>query len=496
MKSKKRKTPKKIPKIPDSSEIRVDKLVEECMIEYGTYVNEQRHIPDFRDGLKPVQRRVLWTMLEDGHKWDGRFTKCAAIVGDTLARYHPHGDIACYGALVGMTGAPTKEDKNIFYGPHWTYPTIEGYGNFGTIDGEPGPKMYGAAAMRYPECKLSILSQYLFNLKPTVQLVPNYLNTRQEPLFLPSSFPFLLLNGVSGIAVGVSTDMPPHNLGEICNVLIVCLKKKKVPKVETLMKYLKGPDWTYGGSIWDKKELAEVYKTGKGSITWCLQTEVEKKGKRWVITIKGIPPRVSLKKYLMKLAGEKDVKAIRNIETSENLEIEVEVISEKMMEKIVYQRFPAKNDWNVTIRESETEIKFKHVDLRTYLDMWLKYCVGTHKEYFQLEIDRLKREIRNDSLRILAFENINKVIALIKKENDKGLMKLLKCTQEEVDIIKRILLGSLAKTNEATIRKRIASKKKEMKVLNGHLKKTEAYLIDFFRSCKKYSRERATSFVE
>lgn len=491
-KKKPTKTPKKTPKIVPDFDVDafVDKVIEDCIIEYGTYVNEQRHIPDYRDGLKPVQRRVLWTMMEDGVRWDSRFTKCAAIVGNTLSRYHPHGDEACYGALVGMTGEPTKGNKNIFFGPNWQYPLIEGYGNFGSIDGDK------AAAMRYPESRLSKLSQFLFNLKPCIQTIPNYLNNRQEPLFLPASFPYLLLNGVSGIAVGVSTDIMPHNLSEVCDILILCLRKKTVPTVKQLMRIMKGPDWTYGGIIWDEKEVEQVYTAGRGVINWGLSTEVSQRGRTWIVKIVGIPPRFNLKRYLEKLRDKKEVKKIRKLDISSKIEIEVEASTEKMMEEIVSYKYAVKNDWNITSRNSEEDIEFQHTDLRSYLTMWLDYCVKTHKQYFKLEIERLNGEIRADQLRILAFKNINKVIALIKAENDKGLMRLLKCTLEEVDMIKKILLGSLAKTNEAAIRKRILVKKKDKRIMIGYFRKTEAYLVNFFKSLKKFSRERQTSFID
>ena len=501
MKVKIKKAAKKVPKKPklpkNNGATYVDKIVEECTIEYGTYVNEQRHIPDYRDGLKPVQRRVLWTLFEEGYNWSSRFTKCAAIVGLTLSKYHPHGDEACYGALVGMSGTPTKKNKDIFYGPNWSYSAIEGYGNFGSIDGDPN-KMYGAAAMRYPECRLSRLSEMLFFLKPCIEFVFNYDNTRKEPLFLPTTFPYLLLNGVSGIAVGVSTDIPPHNLSDVCDILIFCLKKGKIPKVETIMNYLKGPDWTYGGIVWDKNDLIEVYKTGKGVVKWGLKTEVEEKGKRWIVRIVGIPPRFGLKKYLEKLSSNKEVRIIRNLEVSDSLEVEIEVTTKKMMEKIVYHEHTSKNDWNVTIRKSEEDIEFQHVDLRSYLKMWLEYCVSIHKKYFKLEIDRLTTEIIDDKLRIRVYANGEKLVPLIKKEKFKAVQKLIApCTDDQLNrIVKPITLGSFARTSTDSLRKRIQDKSAKLKILKGHYKNTEAYLIDYFKDLKKYSRPRQTVIID
>lgn len=485
------KIPKKKPKKkPLFSAVDVAKIIEECSVEYGKYVNEQRHIPDYRDGLKPVQRRVLWTMFEDGIRWDARFTKCAAVVGNALSRYHPHGDKACYDALVVMAGAPTEEDKNIYFGAKWQYPLIEGYGNFGSIDGDK------PAAMRYPECRLSKLSQFLFNLRSCVETIPNYLNNRPDPLFLPAVFPFLLINGVTGIGFGVTSDIPPHNFGEVCDALIVSLKEGEVPPVLKLMDILKGPDYAYGGILWDDEEVENVYRTGTGTIAWGLNTKVEEKGKdKYLVKIFGIPPHFKLNPYLLKLNEDKEVKKIRKLETSEHIEVDILCSSKKAMEKIVYHRHISKNDWNVTVRRSEEEIDFKHVTLRSYLEMWIKYCVATHKKYFKNEITRLNGEIRADVLRLLAFKNIDDVIPLIREEKDKALMKLLGCTEDELVMVKRIVLGALAKTNEEAIKKRMKEKQAEASKLKGYIKNTEKYLIAFFTEIKKYSRERTTQIL-
>ena len=484
-----KKVPKRIPKVPkDDGSVPVNKMVEECVLEYGTYVNEQRHIPDYRDGLKPVQRRVLWTTFENGVRWDSRFTKCAEIVGNTIARYHPHGDKACYDALVMMTGTPTKDDKNILFGPNWSNPLIEGYGNFGNIDGDK------AAEMRYPECRLSSLSQFLFSLKSCTSFVPNYLNTRDEPLFLPSTIPILLFNGVGGIALGVTTNFLPHNIGEVCDALILCLRKSKVPSVKLLMKYLKGPDWTYGGLIWDLDEVRTVFETGKGSINWGFNTEVQEVGKRWIVKILGIPPRFNLKAYLLKLNDEKEVKKIRNVESSDRVEIHIEVSTKQMMEKIVTHKYSTKNFWNVTIRKSESEVDFRSVNLRTYLEMWIEYCIDLHKKYFRFEIDRLTREIVDDELRIRVYANGEKVIRLMKIEAYRAIQKLVApCTEDQFNrIVKSITLGSFARTSTSGIRKRIKSKSEELKLFKGRLRNTEKYLIAFFKEVKKYSRKRQT----
>ncbi len=496
----------RIPRKPQEPEYGLAKIVEKCTITYGTYINEQRHVPDYRDGLKPVQRRILWKLYEDNHRWNSRFTKCSSVVGNTLGDYHPHNDKSCYDALVAMTGIPLRDNPNIFYGPQWSYPAIEGYGNFGAIDEDP-LKNYGAAAMRYPECKLSKLAEYLFNLKPCIQKIPNYLNTKKEPLFLPATIPFLLVNGTYGIGVGMKTEIPPHNLGEVCDALIYCLKKRTPATVPQLMRYIKGPDWTYGGTLWDKKEIEEVYRTGKGTLRWGLTTEITKKGRRWEIIIRGIPPKFNLKKYMEELSGRKigkteppkwlaGVKAIRNIDTGEVLEIRVETTTEEAKDNIMMHKYNSQNDWNTTIRISEDEINFKHFNLSSFINEWLVYCIKTHEEFWELEIERLSTEIRTDELRIKVFENSEKVIALIKKEAYEELKRFLNCTDNDIEIVRRITLGAFEKTNTNTIRKRIRDKKGEIRVLKSYLKDPHSYLITHFKHIKRFTRNRQTVILD
>jgi DNA gyrase subunit A len=477
------------PSIP--IEVKTSDVVEDSMTEYAIYSLEERHIPDFRDGLKPVHRRTIWAMYEDGTLWDGRFTKCAAVVGNTIARYHPHGDTACYGALVTLTGQPLKKSKKLFTGSNNPYPHIEGYGNFGAIDTKD-PQKPDFAAMRYPECRLSILSKFLFNLKPTTEFVPNYDNRRKEPLFLPASFPFLLLNGITGIAVGASTDFPPHNLGEVCDALILFLKSDSPPSLKKIMKKIKGPDFPFGGTLIDKEQIIEAYKTGTGSISWGLNTDVSKKGKRWIIRLTGIPWRFNLKKYLIKLDNEKDVKGIRKLEISDKLDIEIVVASEKMMKKIVEKTNSTKNNWNVTHRKSGKEVDFKGVNLRSYLIMWVDYCIDTHKKYFKIEIKRVQGEIAIDLLKLLAIKHGGKVISYIKEENFKSIKKLLKTDDDGVQIVKSMSVGAFTKTNETAIKKRVKNKKEELAQLKNNLRNLKDYLVKFFQSLKEYSHPRKT----
>ena len=479
--------------------VKVSKIVKNDIKEYGEYVLEQRHIPDYRDGLKPVMRRILYAMYKAGYRWDvNKFRKCAKVVGDTLGSYHPHGDQACYGALVTMTGDPlsslkkhkkTKNAKILFYGPNNPYPFIEGYGNFGSIDGDK------PAGMRYPECKLSILSSLMFALPSCIEQVPNYDNTTTEPLFLPSTIPSLLLNGVTGIGVGVSTDFPPHNMKEVLKALQYMLKHKKVT-VSKLMKFIKGPDFPYGGTLVSRKEVAQVYKTGQGVISWGLNTELSQKGRYFSVKVIGIPYRLNIKKLIEKFLKQPDVKSGHITELgSDEIEIEFMVKTEKMAEKIIMYKQSVKNDWNVTIRKSETEVEFKHVNLVSYLQMWLDYCIEVHKQFFRNEIERLSAEIRRNEIKVRIHRNSTKVVDFIKKEQHKALIKLLKIKEDELSIVTSMSIGALSKTNIKSIKDRIKAKKEERGINKKNLKDTKAYLLKYFKSIEKFSLPRRTEYA-
>src|SRR5574344_271497 len=227
---------KEEPKLENLNVVNVDigKEMKESFIDYAMSVITDRALPDVRDGLKPVHRRILYAMNEMGLSHQGRFRKSAAVVGDVLGKYHPHGDVAVYDSMVNMA-----QDFS------YRYPLVHGQGNFGSIDGD------GAAAMRYTEAKMSkISSLLLLDLdKETVDFIPNYDQTRKEPTVLPTAVPNLLLNGTLGIAVGMATNIPPHNLGEVVDATIYLIENKDAT-TEDLVHFVKGPDFPTGGVIY------------------------------------------------------------------------------------------------------------------------------------------------------------------------------------------------------------------------------------------------------
>src|SRR3989344_3800142 len=299
--------------------------LQESYLDYAMSVIVARALPDVRDGLKPVQRRILWAMWETGLKSNVKFRKSAAVVGEVMKSYHPHGDSSIYDTAVRLA-----QDFSL------RYPLITGQGNWGSIDGD------NAAAMRYTECRLSKISEELLSdiEKETVDWVPNYDTTTQEPKVLPTKFPNLLLNGTVGIAVGMATNIPPHNLGEIADAAGHLIENSKAT-VGDLMKFIQGPDFPTGGIIYDKKAIDEAYASGHGAITVRAVAEVkeEKRGKN-EIEITEIPYQVNKAELIIRIAElvtDKKIQGIRDVRDESNkdgLRIVIELKNDAAPQKI------------------------------------------------------------------------------------------------------------------------------------------------------------------
>src|SRR5690606_13094614 len=242
-------------------------------MDYAMSIIVARALPDVRDGLKPVHRRVLYAMNELGMTPDKPFKKSARIVGEVIGKYHPHGDAAVYETMVRMA-----QDFSL------RYMLVEGHGNFGSIDGD------SAAAMRYTEARLSKIAMELLRElnKETVDFVPNYDEKEHEPSVLPARFPNLLVNGSSGIAVGMATNIPPHNLGEVITGLQALIREPELTPMD-LMQYIKGPDFPTGGYIMGREGIKQAYQTGRGSVTMRAKTEIEEHGGKARIIVNELP---------------------------------------------------------------------------------------------------------------------------------------------------------------------------------------------------------------
>ena len=294
------------------NEVDLKKTMETSYIDYAMSVIAARALPDVRDGLKPVQRRILYAMIEHNNGPDKPHRKCARIVGDTMGKYHPHGDSSIYGALVNLA-------------QEWStrYPLVDGHGNFGSVDGD------GAAAMRYTEARLSKISMKMLEdiNKNTVDFIPNFDETEKEPTVLPSRFPNLLVNGTSGIAVGMATNIPPHNLTEVINAVIKIIdniSEDKETQIEEILKIIKGPDFPTGAQILGTSGIEQAYRTGRGKIRVRAVTNIEpmENGKNRIVVTE-LPYMVNKAKLIEKISelhSDKKIDGITDLRDETNRE--------------------------------------------------------------------------------------------------------------------------------------------------------------------------------
>lgn len=276
----------------------INREMRKSFIDYSMSVIVSRALPDVRDGLKPVHRRIIYTMHEDGLTSDKPFRKCATTVGSVLGRYHPHGDASVYDALVRLA-------QNF----SMRYKLVDGHGNFGSIDGDP------PAAYRYTEARMSKMAQYMVTDigKDTIDFDSNFDDTRKEPKVLPSRYPNLLVNGSSGIAVGMATNIPPHNLGEVCDAIDAVIDNPDIG-LDELMNYIKGPDFPTGGIIMGRSGIRSAYATGRGKLTLRAKADIEEDSKgRQSIVVTEIPYMVNKSRIIQGIADLVKNKRIEGI---------------------------------------------------------------------------------------------------------------------------------------------------------------------------------------
>jgi DNA gyrase subunit A len=400
--------------VPKEENIKLISMHEEMSSSYLSYamsVIVSRALPDIRDGLKPVHRRILYAMYKGGYDWSKQFRKSARIVGDVIGKYHPHGDQSVYDALVRMV-----QDFSM------SLPLVDGQGNFGSIDGDP------AAAMRYTETRLSKVSQFLIDdiEKNTVQFKSNYDETEKEPTVLPSQYPNLLVNGAGGIAVGMATSIPPHNLGEIIDGTLALIENKDI-KIKELMKHIPGPDFPTGGVIIGKDIIKQGYNNGRGSfkIRGEVSAESLKNGRdRLIIT--SIPYQVNKSILIEKIAHlvrDKKIEGIRDIRDESNrLGIRVVIELRKGVEPETIRR----QLYKLTNIESSfgfntlaiVNNKPKILNLKEFISEFLKFRENTVIK--RVKFDLKKAEERAHILIGLAtaVENIDEIIKIIKNSKD------------------------------------------------------------------------------
>ncbi|MCI9617413.1 MAG: DNA gyrase subunit A [Eubacterium sp.] len=393
-------------------EVDLKEMMETSYIDYAMSVIAARALPDVRDGLKPVQRRVLYSMVELNNGPDKPHRKCARIVGDTMGKYHPHGDSSIYGALVNMA-------------QDWStrYPLVDGHGNFGSEDGD------GAAAMRYTEARLSKISMEMVAdiNKDTVDFIPNFDETEKEPTVLPSRFPNLLVNGTSGIAVGMATNIPPHNLTETINAIIKIIDNKvdenRDTEIEEIMEIVKGPDFPTGATILGRKGIEEAYRTGRGKIRTRAVSEIETmdNGKSRIVVTE-LPYMVNKAKLVEKIANlvkEKKIDGItdlRDESDQEGTRVVIEVRRDANANVILnqlYKHTQLQDSFGV-IMLALVNGEPKILNLLQMLDEYLKHQKDVVTRRTRFELNKAEERAHIIQGLLIALDNIDEVIKIVR----------------------------------------------------------------------------------
>ena len=393
-------------------EVDLKETMETSYIDYAMSVIASRALPDVRDGLKPVQRRVLYSMVELNNGPDKPHRKCARIVGDTMGKYHPHGDSSIYGALVNMA-------------QEWNtrYPLVDGHGNFGSEDGD------GAAAMRYTEARLSKISMEMVAdiNKDTVEFTPNFDETEKEPSVLPSRYPNLLVNGTSGIAVGMATNIPPHNLTETINAIVKIIDNKveenRDTTIEEIMEIIKGPDFPTGATILGRKDIEQAYRTGRGKIKTRAVSEIETmdNGKSRIIVTE-LPYMVNKAKLVEKIASlvkEKKVDGItdlRDESDQEGTRVVIEVRRDANANVILnqlYKHTQLQDSFGV-IMLALVDGEPKVLNLLQMLDEYLKHQKDVVTRRTKFELNKAEERAHIIKGLLIALDNIDEVIKIIR----------------------------------------------------------------------------------
>lgn len=457
--------------------IDIENSIKSSYLDYSMSVIIGRALPDARDGLKPVHRRILYAMNDLGVGSRSAYKKSARIVGDVIGKYHPHGDTAVYDALVRMA-----QDFSM------RYPTIDGQGNFGSIDGD------GAAAMRYTEARMTILAEELLRDidKDTVDFIPNYDDSMNEPDVLPARVPNLLLNGSSGIAVGMATNIPPHSLNELVDGLLYLLDNKNAT-LEELMQFIKGPDFPTGGIIYGKKGIIEAYRTGRGRVKIRAKTHIEKKSNKDIIVIDELPYQTNKARLIEQIADlvkEKQIEGISEVRDEsdrEGIRVVIELKREAMSEIVLNNLFKSttmESTFGVimlAIHNKEPKI----FSLSELLNLFLTHrkTVIIRRTIFELQKARARAHILEGLT--VALDNIDDVIALIKNSPDNAsardsLMAKFGLSEIQANAILDMKLGRLTGLEREKIENELAELMKEIARLDEILK-SEKLLEDLIR---------------
>ena len=480
-----------------NTRIRVQEITQEMKesyLDYAMSVIVSRAIPDTRDGLKPVHRRILYAMHDMGLSSGGKYRKSATVVGETLGKYHPHGDVAVYDAMVRMA-QPFQ----------LRYPLVDGQGNFGSVDGD------NAAAMRYTEVRLAPIAEEMLRdiEKDTVNWAPNYDNTRQEPTVLPACIPNLLLNGTLGIAVGMATNIPPHNLGELIDAICYLIDHPKAT-IEELFQFIKGPDFPTGGEIYNRKEIIQAYVFGRGPIMTRAKVEIVEEKNRFKIIVNELTYQTNKSTLLEKISELiKDkriqgVKDVRDESDKDGIRVVVELKNDAFPQKVLnklYKYTDLQKVFHLNTIALTDGVQPQTLSLKQLLVQFVTHRETVVTRRFKYDLARAKERVHILEGLAKALRNIDKVIALIKKSKDKedaknGLKRTFKLTEIQSIAILEMKLQTLAGLERKKILDELKEKKELIKQIENILASPKRILKvvkdGLLEIKKKYADERRT----
>lgn len=474
----------------------IDKEMKTAYIDYAMSVIVSRALPDARDGLKPVHRRILYSMHEDGITSDKAYRKCANTVGSVLGRYHPHGDSSVYDAMVRLAQDFTMR-----------YPLVDGHGNFGSVDGD------SPAAMRYTEARMSKISELMLTdiEKNTVDFMPNYDDRLQEPQVLPARIPALLVNGSSGIAVGMATNIPPHNLSEVIDGIIKVIDNRDIT-IEELMETIKGPDFPTGATILGKEGIKEAYTTGRGKITMRAEAEIEEmSGNRQRIIITSLPYQVNkakLVKTIADLAKEKKIEGISEVRDESDRKEKTRVVVElkrdarpQIVLNLLYKHTQMQETFGVILL-ALVDGEPKILTLRQCIDCFVEHRKDVILRRTKFELDKaLARAHILEGLKI-ALDNIDEVIAIIRSSYDNPKERLMERFGFS-DIQAQAILDMRLKTLSGLQREKIEEEYNQIMKLIARLREilaSETLVYDIIKEelleiKDKYGDDRLTKII-
>lgn len=486
---------------PDEKNVIDQPLVEEMKTSYLDYamsVIVARALPDVRDGMKPVHRRILYAMWKLGLRSTGKFRKSATVVGEVLGKYHPHGDTAVYDSMVRMA-----QDFSL------RYPLVNGQGNFGSMDGD------NAAAMRYTEAKLhKTAEEMLFDIeKETVNFMPNYDGSQKEPMVLPAKLPNLLLNGSMGIAVGMATSIAPHNLGELVDAICHLIDN---PETDTdgLMEFVKGPDFPTGGIAYDIKEMKSAYSTGKGGVVVRAKADIVEGKKGFKIIVSEIPYQVNKSTLVEKIADlvkDKKIQGITDLRDESNkdgVRIVISLRDDSYPKKVLnnlYKHTQLQEKFHFNMVALVNGIQPKLLSLKSILSEFVKHRQEVVTRRVTFDLNKAKDRAHILEGLVMALEHIDAIIKTIKQSKDKdvarvNLIKQFKLSERQAIAILEMRLQQLANLERIRLEEELKEKKKIIKeltdILNDPKKILKIIKEELIEMKTKFGDERRTRIVK